>query len=214
MKLNHVITGCALAAGLMAFAPQSQASLVISNSVVSPINIKATVFYVTIKNKVQKVSFSNKDILNNLDLYYPSNPPKGAKLAYWEGDIVIISDKAIVDDLTADNVLINNGNTLDFNSTTNKSGINKCVEVGTTEFVYNSDGIEGIDNNTYGFDVTGNYTLMESKSAVKNGYQTDSVKFKTSVLTGTFYDASIGHDLPVTATESDSGSGKLLVVIQ
>jgi hypothetical protein len=216
MKTSKFITGCALAAGLMAFAPQSQA-LVIDNNVVKPINIKVIGTYVNSKNKVEKITYSNKDILSY------EYAPKGAKLASWEGDIVVISDNVIWTDLTAAGVLYANTDAYSYNGIDGRNNSYKYVEAGTIEIQYGSDGYipyngYSIGNNYYGFDVTGVYTSSESGSAVNNnGYQTRSVKFTTSGLSGEGYDyydytgepSNDGY-MPVTATVSGSGSGKVI----
>jgi len=205
MKTSKVITGCALAAGLMAFAPQSQA-LVIDNSVVAPVNVKATVTYVNGSSKVQKVSFSNKDILKKV------GAPKGSKLATWEGDMVVISDNLIWEDLTvAGNVSFDMVDLSD-NTTLGKNGAFKYAEVGTYTIDYASDGdLVDLTDNAEAFDVSGTYSLKVSGSAVKNGDQTQTGKFTTSNLSGEAYDSTIGQTLPVSATVSGGGSGKVLV---
>jgi len=86
MKLNHIITGCALAVGLMAFAPQSQAGIVYENSLFSPLSLKA-VFSFNYGGKVHKFTGTSQKILN----YY--NYPSGTTLAYYDGDVYAINTK-------------------------------------------------------------------------------------------------------------------------
>jgi len=192
----------------MAFAPVQSQALVISNSVVSTMNIKATVYYVNDKNKVVKISVSNKDILKY------DGAPKGAKLADWEGDAVIISDNAIWEDLTVDGVLYVSTDEYSDNEIDGNNDSYKYADTGTVEVEYGSDGYipyygDSIGDNDYGFDVTGVYTDSGSGSAVKSGYQTESDKFSASSLAGEAYDYEVGY-VPVTATASGSGSGKVL----
>jgi len=84
MKLNQIIAGCALAVGLMAFAPQSQAGIVFENSLFSPLSIKGT-FSFTYNGKVHKFTGTSKDILNQLG--YGS----GWVLAYYDGYVYAIN---------------------------------------------------------------------------------------------------------------------------
>ncbi|HEX7571166.1 MAG TPA: hypothetical protein VF492_11735 [Verrucomicrobiae bacterium] len=221
MKQSKLITGCALAAGLMAFAPIQSQALVWDNTVVSPINIKVIGTYVNDHNKIVKITYSNKDILRYADA------PIGAKLALWEGDIVVISNNEFWTDLTANGVLYVNKDAYTWKGIDGRNNSYKYVETGTVEIGYGSNGNDTYDTynyNDYGFNVTGVYTHSESGSAVNNnGYQTRqtrSEKNTTSGLSGVGYDdidntGDVGYGadgyMPVTATVSSSGSGKVVL---
>ena len=207
MKLNQIITGCALAAGLMAVAPQSQAGVVIENSLLAPSNIKVSYSYVNSKGKIQKVSFTNKDILK----YY--NYPNGSQLAYYfgTGHVYVINKGVVLGDLTSFGELYVETNDLIDSTTPGKNGAFKYAESGNV-FIgfYSNDGILG--DNDYDFEVSGTYSVAYSESAVNNkGAYNVSESFKTSNLTGSGYDYDVSDiELPVSGTASASGSGKLL----
>ena len=208
MKLNQIITGCALAAGLMAVAPQSQAGIVIENTLFVPVQVKATWSYVNSKGKIAKVSFSNKDILN----YY--NYPKGSSLAMWDGDVYVISKdkKSVGDDLTYFGEVYVVGTILIGNETPGKNGAYKGVESGLVEVDFYSNG-NSLGDNDYDFETTGTYTAKYSQSSVnaKTLKYNASDSFTTSNLTGDGYNYDVsGDDLPVSGTASGNGSGTLV----
>ena len=209
MKLNQIITGCALAAGLMAFAPQSQAGIVIENTLFAPIQIKATWSYVNSKGKIAKVSASNKDILK----YY--NYAKGSSLAMWDGDVYVISadKKSVGDDLTAFGELFVVGTTLIGNETPGKNGASKGVESGLVYVDFYSNADSDLIDDDYSFSTSGTFTAKFSNSSVnaKTFKFNASESFTTSNLTGDGYNYDVsGDDLPVSGTASANGSGTLV----
>ena len=209
MKLNQIITGCALAAGLMAFAPQSQAGIVIENTLFAPVQIKATWSYVNSKGKIAKVSASNKDILK----YY--NYPKGSSLAMWDGDVYVISKdkKSVGDDLTALGELYFTGTTLIANETPGKNGAYKAVDSGLVEVDFYSNADSDLIDDDYSFSTTGTYSSNYSQSSVnaKTLKYNVSESITTSTLTGSGYNYDVSDvELPVSGTGSASGSGTLI----
>ncbi len=218
MKTSKFITGCALAAGLMAFAPQSQAGVVIGNEMYAPASIKMTYSYVDNKGKVKKVSLSNKDILFSIWSY-----AKGSQLAYGPGnDIYVIRNGVVLDDLTYEGYLYVETTPYSQNTTYGKAGsydtyATKDVETGTVSVDFYSDGgfTYAFGDNYYDFQVSGTYTFKRSQSAENKNYEYNvSGSFTTSNLTGVGddYDLSGGYYYyyPVTGTASASGSGKLV----
>ncbi len=222
MKLNQIITGIALVAGLLALAPsQAHAVAVATNTVIVPINIKAVGSYVSTNNtaKIVNFSYSNKDILKN------AGAPKGAKLAFipsefgWGGDVVIISGKAVWEDLTTNGVLyISFSEPYSYNEVTGKNGGGKFAANGTVEIAYGSNGNDNTyDNNEYGFDVYGSYLWSGTYSAPKNGYINVSENISTAGVSGDLYDFDLNfiNDgyFPASGSVSGSGSGKVVPVI-
>ncbi len=192
MKMNKVIVNMALAAGLLAFAPiQTQAGLVIDNSLVSPFKVKLVGSYVNDKNKIVKVSISNKDILSDL------GAPKNSQLAYWESDIVVINNKAIWDDGFA----FISFDSYTYNQIDGKNGSSKYAENGLVNVAY-----EGTD---FSFDVNGVYNYHYYESVTKNGDFNVAEDFKSSSLTGSGYDNASDLTLPVTGSWAGGGSGNI-----
>ena len=188
--MNKVIVNMALAAGLLAFAPiQTQAGLVIDNSLVSPFKVKLVGSYVNDKNKIVKVTISNKDILSDL------GAPKNSQLAYWESDIVVINNKAIWDDgfasITPDSYT--------YNTVDGKNGSYKYVENGLVNIAY--------DGTDFSFDVNGVYNYRYNESATKNGDYSAGENFQSSSLTGSGYDNASDLTLPITGSWSGGSSG-------
>ena len=207
MKTSKIIMGCALAVGLMAFAPvQSQAGVVIENSVFAPANIKVSYSYVNSKGKIQKVSLTSKDILK----YY--NYPKGSQLAYCfgSGDVYVINKGDVLDDLTSLGELYVETNDLINSTTPGKNGAYKYAESGNVLISFYINGYS-LGENDYDFEVGGTYSVAYSQSAVSNkGTINVSESFKTSNLTGSGYNYDVSEiELPVSGTASASGSGKL-----
>ena len=216
-----------MAAGLMAFAPvQSQAQVTNggfsnstftnnvtssnnvtgSNSMVIPINIKATVLYVNAKSQTQKVSFSNKDILSNL------GAPAGSELGYSDGDIVVFSNKTVLEDLTVAGVASFVLTNLSSNTTPGKHGGFKTAEVGTCTLTYYSGGDTNLTNNLDALEAIGIYAATTSDSgSKKNAGQNETIKFK-STLSGVAFDSVIGQTLPVNASVTGGGSGNITPV--
>ncbi len=219
MKLKQIITGCALVAGLLAFAPVKSQATVYQNYLVSPFTFKVVGTYVGAKNKLQKVTFTNKDVLN---YYFGGTPPNGVILALWDGDVVIYNrlTTLIVADLTTDNVLYANLNEYTYNNYYQKNGFEKYLESGAVEIGYYSNGNQNaLDLNDYAFDVYGTYTYIGTVSYPVNGYWNSTESFKTSNLSGEAYDGGYissgivqhaGYDyLPATGTANYSGAGVL-----
>ena len=206
-----IIMSCALAAGLVAFAPQSQAGVVIGDSLYAPASFKMTYSYVDAKGKVQKVSLKNKDVLGSLGANY-YNFPKGTQLAYGsDGDIYAISKSAELADLSADGYIFVNTSSYSSQEIPGKNGAYKYAETGLIEVGLFSDD-NGFGDNYYDFEVSGTYSVKYSQTADSKKFiygVTESVT--TSTLIGEGYDNDLSGDAyPVTGTVSASGSGKLV----
>jgi hypothetical protein len=214
MKLTQGILGCALAAGLMAFASgQAQANDVIDNALYLPLNLKASVTF-TINNKPKKVSLSNKIlIVDILEL------PKDTKLMVSDdtGDVWAFSKENAPEDLTADGVLT-------ITNTQIGSGTVKGIaetDTGTTEidfydepqFDTGLDKVASEDNSDNWFEITGTYTLTHSEAAPKKGLSKVSDSFSAKGLTGSgFFDEVDAEIVPLTnGSVSAKGSGSLEV---
>ena len=192
--MNTVIVNMALAAGLRAFAPiQTQAGLVIDNSLVSPAKIKLVTYIVNAKNKIVKVGLSNKDILTDL------GAPKGSKLAVYDGEVDVISDKEVV--LT--DVITTSNDIYSENGIEGKGSAYKYVETGLTYLQY--------EGSEFAFDVSGAYQYKENSSDLdKKGYYQVSNEFSSSTLSGfvtEYGDTDV--DSSATGSCSSSGIGKL-----
>ena len=207
MKLNQIITSCTLAVGLMTFASQSPAGVVINNTLYAPLNIKATFSY-TANGKTYKVKFTNKDILS----YW--NYDQGTILAYSGGDVYAINQQeSLLDNLTD----YNGYDYLDVGLVPNKSteillqnGGSKYTAAGTMYVDFYSDADSNLIGNNVAFQTTGSYTLAGTQSGVKKGAYSVSEKFSSSNLTGEGYDHDADIYVDVKAAASVKGSGKLV----
>lgn len=219
MKISKIVTGCTLAAGLMVFASvQAQAqiiasnnvadSIVASNDVVIPIMVKATVLSLNDKSKMQKVSFSDKDLLNSV------GAPAGSTLAYWQGNIVVIFNNAVWQDLTTAGIASFVLTALSDKTTTGKNGSSKSAEVGTCSLAFFSSGdTNNVTNNADAFEATGTYAASVTTSVGNNNNNGGAtIKFKTSDMSGVAFDRSSGTTLPVNAIVTGSTSGKGLLI--
>ena len=208
MKLNKIITGCALAAGLMAFAAQSQAGTVIGNSLYSAFNAKATVTYVD-NGKYKKMSFSNKDILTASGEDF-----KGAKLAMGPGqDVYVIykdgKDWFVDYDLTEGgyvDVTLN-----DYVSTYNETkntqkytykGYSDFYFYNYTDYGYDALNLYGVYSDSYNYQYNNkNYDYIYNYSLTANGLAGETFS----------YDGESYYDyLPASGSVSASGSGKIV----
>ena len=218
MKLNQIITGLALAAGLLAFAPVQSQAAPAGNLPIIPLNIKVVGTYVTsVKTnsaKIVKFTYSNKDILSY------AGAPKGSKLAFTFGmgnDIVIVHNNTIWTNLTAGGVLYFTSSDYSDQEILGKNGAYKYISAGTIEFVYNSNGNDAsIGDNEFGFDVTGSYLAISASSAAnKKGAYTVSVKLATSGLSGEAVDNDVdtgdGGYMPAVGVAGIDGSVRLVV---
>jgi hypothetical protein len=205
MKLNQFITGCALAAGLMAFAPQSQAGIVYDKTLFSPLNITAT-FTFDISGKTKRATGTDKDILKSL------NYPSGTVLAYYDGDVYAVNVKdGYADDLTAYGEVYVSLYETSYSATYPKSGGYIYNESGYlyVDFFSNADDVY-LDDNDAAFTTEGDYTYVWKESAVKNTIYSVSQSMKTSNLTGDAYIYDYGYTTAFSAKASIKGSGKLL----
>jgi len=212
MKPNTIVMS-ALAAGLVAFAADKvqAGGIVIENTLFVPMTVKLTVSYMDgIKVKTAKIT--SKEILANADA------PKGATLAVGPGnDVFVVTKTDVITDLSDSdvNVLYLNLTELDFGEVDGTNGEFKSGEVGLGTLTFLSDGIDGLNNNTYSFSVTGQYTENEKHSAFDNsGNYKMSVKFSSKAFSGPGYDFDVtAGELPVTGSLKGNGSGKLQAMV-
>jgi hypothetical protein len=205
MKLNQFITGCALAAGLMAFAPQSQAGIVYNNTLFSPLNITAT-FTFDISGKTKRITGTDKDILKSL------NYPSGTVLAFYDGDVYAVNVRdGYADDLTYAGYVYATLYETSYSYTYPKSGGYIYNESGYlyVDFFSSADDVY-LDNNDAAFTSEGDYTFVFKESAVKNTIYSVSESMKTSNLTGDAYIYGYGYTTAFSAKASINGGGKLV----
>ncbi|HXI71100.1 MAG TPA: hypothetical protein VNN22_12160 [Verrucomicrobiae bacterium] len=204
MKITTGILGCALVAGLMAFAPsQSQAGVVGSDGVLySPLNLKLTVTTQNSKGKFTKQNITSKEVLK--DLGFSSDVV--LTISADTGNVVVVNKKsgAIIEDLTATNIMsVIPTEILNNTSKTNNNG----------QFTYDSTGLvevsfESVDSF---FDLFGSYTgSIKASKADKNGGQNVTTKADSKDLNGNgdFAGVSDGETV-VTGSSSVKGNGKV-----
>ena len=206
MKPNTIVMS-ALAAGLVAFAADKvqAGGIVIENTLFVPMTVKLTVSYMDgIKVKTAKVT--SKEILAQFDA------PKGATLAVGpDNDVFIVTKTEVGPNLSEEGNLFINLNRLDSGEVDGTNGQFKYAEVGLGELKFLSDGDPDLIDNQYSFDVTGQYTENEQRSATDNsGNFKMSIKFSSKAFSGPGYDHDVtDSELPVTGSLKGNGSGKL-----
>jgi hypothetical protein len=216
MKLNKLIMGCALATGLMTFATvQSQAGIVIGNSVYAPLSLKMTYNYIDSNGKTKKMSGTNKDILNYWEYTKANGFPK-AQLAINTdtGDVWVIykdGDSYVTwYNETEGEYLWANTTTYDsyWSGYTGDNIESKGNETGLVNVQYYSDG--WWTDSYYTFDADGTYTSKWSQSDYNSDYiYKYKTSFKTSNLSGSGYNWDIDQTCDVTGKASASGNGKV-----
>ena len=190
MKQIKCILGCALAAGLMTFAPhQTQAGVVIGNQLYSPLKIKLTVGSFKANGSITKVSITSKEVLKLAGF------PKNAKLAIIEGmvnynSIFVISKDTVLENLTAQGILTANlSELLDYpvygtngQFKYKSSGVLSLNFYSNPQFVIVPEALLFIGNpdidqvasenaSDYWFEVSGLYSYSENGSPIKNAKQ-------------------------------------------
>jgi hypothetical protein len=226
LKLIKSILGGALAAGLMTFASdQAQASVVINNTLYSPLKIKLTIAAYNNKGVVTMVSVTSKQILKVLG--YTNN----AQLAVNTGgpieiyDICIISKVAVLEDLSAEYIMTARINELLYtdsggNNDSYKysgSGIlslnfynNPQISLGFPFFPPILDPNWRADSEAasdYWFEISGLYAYRTKLSAINGGKQNYSIGFNAKALSGLGYDVDLNAPNPTTVTGSASARG-------
>ena len=222
MKLNTIITGCALAAGLMASAFQIQAGVVIDNSLYVPLDFKVKFTYAqntvvsgvssavvsTTKAKLVSSTLTSSDLLNYLGF------PKGTVLVTdWE-DVYAVNPKTqtILEDLTSNGYVYLDWSDYTWDESYGPKGAYRYVESGTLDLEVYSDSYYSEGDNYFWFDVSGTYNYKELESAVnsKTGTRTVTETLNSSNLGGYGYDYDfIDYDVPVSGSMSLSGSGTI-----
>jgi len=208
------ILGCALVAGLMAFAPsQSQASNIDANgNLYAPLKLKLVINQYSSKGKIVKKTVTAKQVLK--DLGYNSNVVLAViatdYLGYY-GDIVVINKKngAIIEDLTANGTMsLDAQQYLSSNKNGNKGQFSED-STGTVAIALDTTNSEGWQYDDT-FNISGAYTgLIKVGKSDKNGDQSVKVDGKANTLSGTGYfeQANVGTTV-VTGSATIKGSGK------
>lgn len=200
MKLTTGILGCALAAGLMTFAPNTvQAGVVIGGNLYSPLKLKITVTY-SQNGKLKKATVSSKDALKELGY------PKSDSLAVsrYSGDVWVINKDTLKANVSTNGYLTVN---LDWIVYANKG--NTYTEAGTSEVVYYEGGYAYGTESANWFDISGVYTYKDNDGKIdKNGYYMDDESYDAPALSGRGHISVLG-DVPITGSASYHGTGKL-----
>jgi len=198
MKINKFIMGCALAVGLTTFASNKVQAVVIGGELYVPISFSATFYSDGINDKIAKTKIDSKTILSSLGYSTKTN-----ELAYFGGDIYVISKTAVITNLTSLGILeVDTEDYLDF-------GVDDDSEFGEVYIYYYSDG-EGTDSPTW-FEISGDYVFTEKFRGVFDNKE--SVNFSAPTLGGYGEDNGVEEeeDLPVSGSAHASGSGTLPV---
>jgi hypothetical protein len=212
MKSTKIIMGCALAAGLMAFAASAQASdsassgnIVVGNDLYSPITVKVTVKYVDSKDKITSASATSKDLLNDLGF-----DTKQVKLCLGEdGDVYAVNKK--------------NGSVVNISPEVEGYGMwvhadeqlqtQKVSGKDNEKVQYQSEGQLHVEfsSSSSEFDISGLYSAkMSSDYQSKDNTSKVSNSAKTSTLTGRASVVDLGSDLPASGSASGGGNGTLV----
>jgi Ice-binding-like len=211
MKQITGILGCALAAGLMTFVPfqTNAASLVINNALYIPLNVALKVTFVTTNNNKQAfkiASVNTKQLLNALG--YTNNVQLAAGPGAPDIYVVNTQTKTVTKDLTTSGNATLDLKTLVSIDALNNNGSEQYNEQGIATFHFQDGSNEA--SSAVLFDIKGNYSANESRSATNNGTQNISQNFKASTLSGTGVVTNINNHLNlVTGNASASGSGKI-----
>ncbi len=224
MKFTKIITGCALAAGLMSFAPVAQAGIVLNNGLYANVNIKLTVVYAS-NGKLKKATVTNKQILSAL---YASTKDLtlvvGVQNSVANGDVFVYNTKTktLGVDLTAESVLtIDNREFISTSKPGNNGGSatsNGTVGIAfydspSTEFGF--DQVLSQEASANWFEVGGVYSAKGSQSSNKgNTTVTINVNAQATDLSGQCEitpNSTTGKSdfLPIYGSASAIGSGKL-----
>lgn len=203
MKFTQIITGCALAAGLMVVASnQAQAGVVIGNQLFAPANVKAKITYLD-NGKYKQMSFSNKDVLSN-----SGYDDKGNSLAVGEnGDVYVINqhDEDVVADLNTEGYVESYWDEYLYTEKETKNGYDWKSQ-GYADLYFYDNNIEG-DGNSY-VNIYGNYKEKGSYSENKKNIS-ESWSAKLQNAPAEAYDYSSGDYMPGSGSLSASGDGKL-----
>jgi len=197
MKLTTGILGCALVAGLMAFAPnnvQAAASatsgnIVINNTLYAPLTIKLTGSFVDSKGKISKKSVTSKEILK--DLGYNNDVVLTVRQTDYHCVSVNKKSGAIVEDLSVSNKLTLSPNEVLSTTTTNgNKGAYTDTSAGTLVISFNAGGDSFTANGAYdgslkvGAPKKDNTKNVNAKADAKNISGTGVISEADVVVTG------------------------------
>lgn len=228
MKLNKIITGCALALGLAAFATDNtQAGVVIGNTLYTPLNVKGFIAYNDAKTgKIERAKLDTKTFLKLFGF------PKGDQLAIvigagGAGDVFLINKDTVLQDLTVGGyVFVTTAEVVDHASGTNNSekytssGILTLNAYSNPQFTnVNSGAVPGLQNNAvsqvvasgfdqiaseaasdYWLEVDGLYNYVETATAPdKNGKSKQTTKLQSTNFAGQTTELSgQGYDIDLS----------------
>jgi hypothetical protein len=213
MKYTQVITGCALAVGLMAVAAsQVHAGVVIGSTLYAPVNVKATVTYVDDNGKFKKMSFSTKDVLQTT-----GQDAKGNQLATMVsypgniGGIYVVNskDNTVVTNLVAGGWAWSYVDTYISTSSDKNNSFKESQQGYLDLYFYDAPGEVGSYMNIYG-----NYSGSYSEK-YNNNNPNYNAKFnlKANKIQAEMWDNSAEEYYPGTGSVSANGSGKLTYVL-
>lgn len=214
MKYTQIITGCALAVGLMTVASnQTQAAssgssgkIVVDNALYSPINVKVTVKYVD-GNKIKQASATSKDLLKDLGF----NTQQVVLCLGEDGDVYVVNKK--------------NGDVVDISaSETNGMRVIINEQIYTekysgkddSKYNYNSEGQIEVQfmGDSSQFDLTGVYSAkLDNNTNSNKGTQQVKTSAQAKNLSGMGSVIDLGENLPATGSASGSGSGTLDIIL-
>ena len=224
MKLHKIISGCALALGLAAFAAgNTQAGVVIGNTLYTPINVKGFVAYNDAKTgTIKRASLTTKAFLKLFGF------PKGDQLAIvigasGAGDVFLINKNTVVQDLTVGGyVIVTTDEVVSDTSGNSKSerytsrGILTLNAYSNPQFIVNNGAVQnnavsqvvaqGFDQaaseeaSDYWLEVDGLYTYVETATAPdKNGKSKQTTNLKSTNFAGqTTALSGVGFDIDLS----------------
>lgn len=217
MKLIQGILGCALAAGLMTFAPsQSKAGVVGADGVLySPISLKLTISKLNNNEKISKQTVTSKEVLKELGY----NSDVVLALSIDTGDVVIINKKggSIIRNLSNEGIMFVDVNEYLSDYKSNEKGASTYNSTGLVDITYNNQpevsASIAIPTSEDYFEVTGAYTgTIKNGNINKNGEQNVSTKAEAKGLSGSGYFSELYPDSTVvTGSASVKGDGKVSV---
>ena len=201
------ILGCALVAGLMAFAAdKAQAGVVIGNVLYSPLKLKFTAQY-TKSGKIKKFSVNNKEVLKKLGLSKDM-----LAVSRNTGDVWLINKTTAIENIS---VAPRDYLFVDFGTYVSTSKGNTYTEAGVTYVdLYDGGYLASGKDSANWFETSGVYSYKDNDGKIKNGSYQDNESMKAQSLTGEGYFSNTDFDfggVPVSGSASYNGNGKLAV---
>jgi hypothetical protein len=212
MKLISNILVCALATGLMTVATQqvqAASGIVIDNTLYAPLKISVSAT-VEVGGRSKRVNVTEAEIIAALSLPVKTTLAVSADT----GDVWAIDSttKTLNEDLTVDgNFTITNDETSSIQKGTTTVTITETgsVAVGIFSDPIFVDGVLDVADSEVEsaswIELSGEYKLIRTRGAPKNGDEKVSVSYTAKGLNGSIHDS--GETEPATGSVSGSGSG-------